>query len=1323
MPSEASEEVAADSSATHTPVSNPEGPALVEEVEQSAPLTTSVGPEGVANWADASEVDSPSLPAASTSATDAKEEEQQEAESLRAVLETIGVTEEVADDPVATEDTESVKVEPRPVSAELAPGEIAAEAAFSDLDRAKEETADDPVSSPSEHVAEVETTDLLGLDDTEPDAEGDPAQVESTPTVADPPGVATEATTADSSDLVPPPTSPNLVEPGTEPVRVGHSPAASSREPRRQRHRGSRGGQTTRWQEALREWWLDFEKVQRWLYNNSGGNIARGFWLDRVSLEDVDSDQKWFVCNFHLLQEYLTTSQLLALAYHIWSQYSEWAHSHGLDRRRGVSHGRQVIDSKILPPQSEINLNILGVEYPPDDFWDRYYRYQAPHAKPRPKGKAAAPPGGAAVAAGPKQPDHPPPQPAKNPAPAQQPKSGWIPTLRSADHPVVPAASATVATASVPVPTSTSGVAASGRDSAAPPVAPSPAAPPAKPRPVTTSAPAGTPASRKYNLPPPPTFSPPAVPTSTSSASLQPLPPPAYPPPSLPPPPQEAPPTREQLAARVEARGDPPPGDPPPEDGEEWVEEGEEEEIYVEDPITEVGRAAVEGERTVTLQEESAEPEEPEFPDFPDFSSPRSRASKRPRSDPPVPLTLVPRETRERIELNQEIYRARREVGVTRRPLVLRPAVHGYPETRIDQTGTWVRVADPPVASAPNTLPYIVPGDSVDSTIGVDPHTLPDSVWRDPSLRASRTVLATSNLDPNRGVVNVAIDNPDTESEGSEPPQEEARRLLVAAGQRFVREARENPVEEAEPLERHPQPPVAPPPKRQRVNIRITHVARGHTSVGPPAPPASPPAPPVPVVASSTASASVPEPPLPPPVIPAPPLPPPEVVSSPSAASYHSPKSSVPPWREDTTPRTREEAEVAEERPALATSPVARSRTPRPPRAESTSVPAGNRPRVRGRSKANKITAETSAPRPERTVSAPPHPGKRPKVEGAAAPLAPRGSVGRAYKAPPGYLTAQDHQPSAPSRPPKPDRPAPAPPVSANPQSSGYRVPPGPPPGVAPRGVKAPPKHHPKGVKSPPPGVVPPRPGRKSPDRAPPPLEGEQPTPASGSQQGAEDSGLAPHRPGRPLPEPAPEGANPEVAGHRPRHHYAGSGLVSQVVHVDASNVIICLDWHDTLDQALNAIGLLDNRVIDRFRHICRTANNRVEFHIVSYAGASKVQQTKDGAEYLISDLISKGIPFKDLHLARYPCGPEGKSSIVSALQAHCLVDDRRDICNEVAQSGCKVIRSEGRSDKELSFLAEIDDWLRYETVEQILLRRRAQPLKPHQFYDKWGGK
>ena len=163
-----------------------------------------------------------------------------------------------------------------------------------------------------------------------------------------------------------------------------------------------------------------------------------------------------FICNFHLLH-YLTTSQLSALAYYVWPSYTEWSHQHGLDRRRGVTHGRQVIESKNLPPKRTINVNILGVEQPPDDYGDRYYRYQAPHSAPRPEAKAAAPakPTGAAVAAGPKQPDYPPPQRAGNPSDSQQPKGGWIPSLRSADHPVQTAASAAaVSTLSVPVPKS-----------------------------------------------------------------------------------------------------------------------------------------------------------------------------------------------------------------------------------------------------------------------------------------------------------------------------------------------------------------------------------------------------------------------------------------------------------------------------------------------------------------------------------------------------------------------------------------------------------------------------------------------------------------------------------------------------------------------------------------------------------------------------------------------------------------------------------------------------------------------------------------------------
>ena len=63
--------------------------------------------------------------------------------------------------------------------------------------------------------------------------------------------------------------------------------------------------------------------------------------------------------------------------------------------------------------------------------------------------------------------------------------------------------------------------------------------------------------------------------------------------------------------------------------------------------------------------------------------------------------------------------------------------------------------------------------------------------------RIQNRLIATSNLDPNSGVVNVTIDNPDTESEGSEGSQEAADRF-VAAGHRFVREAREDPVVEAE---------------------------------------------------------------------------------------------------------------------------------------------------------------------------------------------------------------------------------------------------------------------------------------------------------------------------------------------------------------------------------------------------------------------------------------------------------------------------------------------------------------------------------------------
>ena len=115
------------------------------------------------------------------------------------------------------------------------------------------------------------------------------------------------------------------------------------------------------------------------------------------------------------------------------------------------------------------------------------------------------------------------------------------------------------------------------------------------------------------------------------------------------------PPTAQELAARssqqAEAREETAPADPndPPPEEQQWVaEEAEEEEALEEDEGVEV---EVE--------------EEPEFPDFVTTErgrevSARRRRPKRTRSNPPLPVNLVPRATRECIELNQELYRAPR---------------------------------------------------------------------------------------------------------------------------------------------------------------------------------------------------------------------------------------------------------------------------------------------------------------------------------------------------------------------------------------------------------------------------------------------------------------------------------------------------------------------------------------------------------------------------------------------------------------------------------------------------------------------------------------
>ena len=1280
MPPGSSEQVAADSSATVTPAEGVEAAEEAESVEVSPPWPAEPVAETSQSWADLSEVQAPAPSGVDSIVTDSADpqgslvevkEEIHEAESISAVISAIGLPEEVADDPVATEET-GVDTSLQDQSFLEPPSDLGnpAEAAFTDIDRAKEEEVDPQQDSSTlleqaeceidttdfadpaeEEQQQVESADLLGLGDEagpvgEASVASEPSASVPEPAVADTSGVATEANTSCPDQIVPPPTSPNLVDPGADPIQVGHSPASSSTA-HRPRVRSSRGGATTRWQEAKRAWWNDFEAYQNWLYHNSGGDIVGGFWLRKISYEHADESTRWLIALHSRLVEEFPTSQCLALAYQILIPYKEWAHIYGLDRRRGISHGEQVINSGELPPKRIINQRILGAEHPRQEEWDIYYRYIGPQQQPRPKAvrpAAATPVAGAAsgrtdptpVQQGPKEPGHPPPN--------------WQPSLRRPPEPAVPPRpKVTVSVHPVPqVPKSDSqGVAAFGRDVAPVPVA-SPAKPPAKARPKAPDSSATTLADRIQGLPPPPNNIPPSPPVHKQP----PLPPPSHPPP-----------TAQELAARdpqpAEAREEAAPEDPndPPPEEEQWVEEEEEEEVLEEDEVVEV---EVEAEA------------EPEFPDFVATEhgrevSTRRRRPKRTRSNPPLPVNLVPRETRERIELNQELYRARTITGVSRRPLALRPQVHGYPEIRIDSAGTWARVADPPIAYAPQTLPFIVPHAAAPE-LGVNPHELPDSLWRDPALRSHRTVLGSSNLDPN-SVYNLDSNNPGTESEGSETAETRTARF-VSSGQAFV--GRQEPFD-AGFAERTPARPIESPPKRQRPNIRTSRIQRDK--------PAQPRKDPVSAAPTPPAAPTVPSLTVPP-------------LSSSSSSAY-------PPWRQSLQSAgtgVADTARVATETASEpAGSPVARSRS-RAPSAETApavaaktnrgrEVPISNKISSRSRKRASSVPVPRRAKgaavpdTPQRPEPLPPAPEKKKNLPWkhppvSIAPAAPAAPVASAAPAAPVVI------------PPRPNRPVPPNPANLKP------------------------------VKPPPPGIGGPRPAGQ-PSRDLPPLDPE------GQQQPHQDqssgSGLAPHVRGRPLPDPTPD--RPEgVAGSVPRHYQHQPNLVSKVVHVNTSNVVVCIDWHDTIDQALNPVGELSSHLVDKLRSLTRIAGNQIEFHIVSYAGQSKIDSTKAGAEHVISQLIAEGLPFREVHLARYPCGRQGKSSIISALQAHCLIDDRSDILNECRQLGIKTIRSEGRSDRELCWIAEVEDWIRLEGVSQILQSRRPVPLRTEQFYPNFGG-
>ena len=151
MPSEGSEEVAADHSATETtPVGGSEAAGEAEGVEENPPLTVDPVAEDSRNWADLSEVleesTAPSDQVATAELVPVKRRSRNYKRLSRWVqfLSTIGLPEEVADEPVATEESALDFEQPsdQPFLEEPLQTDNPAEAAFTDIDRAKEEQQD-----------------------------------------------------------------------------------------------------------------------------------------------------------------------------------------------------------------------------------------------------------------------------------------------------------------------------------------------------------------------------------------------------------------------------------------------------------------------------------------------------------------------------------------------------------------------------------------------------------------------------------------------------------------------------------------------------------------------------------------------------------------------------------------------------------------------------------------------------------------------------------------------------------------------------------------------------------------------------------------------------------------------------------------------------------------------------------------------------------------------------------------------------------------------------------------------------------------------------
>ena len=244
--------------------------------------------------------------------------------------------------------------------------------------------------------------------------------------------------------------------------------------------------------------------------------------------------------------------------------------------------------------------------------------------------------------------------------------------------------------------------------------------------------------------------------------------------------------------------------------------------------------------------------------------------------------------------------------------------------------------------------------------------------------------------------------------------------------------------------------------------------------------------------------------------------------------------------------------------------------------------------------------------------------------------------------------------------------------------------------------------------------AVPPRPKRAAPPPPPPQVPVHKPPPAKLGQtvkqspQGAASSApkgggsLAPHR--------DPDHYRQLFPGERTTTSAPGvrRGDIRWSIH---NSFRIALDWHGVLDRLLTSFGVLEPRALDQITQL----NSRqipLEFIVLSFAGNLRSDDLGQQIELFIADANQRGLPFAGYQITRERVGPQGKSDVVAALGINALVDDTKFICNEVKRTGALTVHQDS-SELATSWIFALENILANwrGTLEE--LRTQCRPLKP----------